>query len=321
MKQRMLYIDELKGFAVFLVVMGHLFMFSFHDETSVMANLIYSFHMPLFAFVSGLLIKRIISFCELLKRVERLIYPMLVLGFLYVWWRGIKIQDYLFNDFKYGYWYLLFLFISYIIITITDFLNTIVNRNNNMIKDILIVFVCYLLIVRGGNMPIKISCFLGWNHVVAYIPYIFAGHIINKYSLQEKIFSCSLLYNSAFILTVITFIVRQYLHHGTALYLLSPCAVVAVVSFFYRYKDNNNQLKKILQNLGKQSLEVYTLHYFFIHSCYINFVSKDTISQVVFIEIVIVVLLASLISLSCMYIGKLIKTNSWLGYICFGIRK
>lgn len=59
MKQHLLYIDEIKGFAIFLVVIGHILEWSFCSyETGYLSpfhGLIYSFHMPLFAFVSGLL--------------------------------------------------------------------------------------------------------------------------------------------------------------------------------------------------------------------------------------------------------------------------
>lgn len=44
----------MKGFAIFLVVLGHVYMFSYDRSESVLPSIIGSFHMPLFMFLSGL---------------------------------------------------------------------------------------------------------------------------------------------------------------------------------------------------------------------------------------------------------------------------
>ena len=57
-KQRDIHLDALKGLAIILVVTGHIIAFS-HPGTvdkSLLFNLIYSFHMPLFFFISGYLV-------------------------------------------------------------------------------------------------------------------------------------------------------------------------------------------------------------------------------------------------------------------------
>lgn len=49
MKERIYWIDYLKAFAMFLVVLGHAGL----GEDSIIKSWIYGFHMPLFIFVSG----------------------------------------------------------------------------------------------------------------------------------------------------------------------------------------------------------------------------------------------------------------------------
>ncbi|ROT03695.1 hypothetical protein ED388_12660 [Muribaculaceae bacterium Isolate-007 (NCI)] len=46
------YIDCLKGFAIFLVVLGHVVQ-NYNLMDSWIFRIIYSFHMPLFMFMSG----------------------------------------------------------------------------------------------------------------------------------------------------------------------------------------------------------------------------------------------------------------------------
>lgn len=56
MRQRINYIDRMKGMAIFLVVMGHVYFFAFEQSGSVWFDVISSFHMPLFMFLSGLVV-------------------------------------------------------------------------------------------------------------------------------------------------------------------------------------------------------------------------------------------------------------------------
>lgn len=50
---RILQIDVLKGFAILLVVLGHA-IYETYSENNIVFRMIYSFHMPLFMFLSGL---------------------------------------------------------------------------------------------------------------------------------------------------------------------------------------------------------------------------------------------------------------------------
>ena len=72
MKERIAYLDALKGFGILLMVMAHTIAWNFDDWTIIMHiekntpleylhagflwNFIYSFHMPMFFSVSGYLI-------------------------------------------------------------------------------------------------------------------------------------------------------------------------------------------------------------------------------------------------------------------------
>lgn len=70
-----LTIDQAKGLAILLVVLGHI--------SSPAGTFIFSFHMPLFFFLAGIFIKTSYSSREYLaKGVERLIVPFLIFGAL-----------------------------------------------------------------------------------------------------------------------------------------------------------------------------------------------------------------------------------------------
>ena len=54
-KQRIKYIDALRGFTMFLVVLQHIesIGFGIHPYESVLGNILVSFRMPMFFFISG----------------------------------------------------------------------------------------------------------------------------------------------------------------------------------------------------------------------------------------------------------------------------
>ncbi len=54
MQERIKWVDNLKGFAILLVILGHSLQYFYRDfNNSHLANFIYSFHMPLFFALSG----------------------------------------------------------------------------------------------------------------------------------------------------------------------------------------------------------------------------------------------------------------------------
>ena len=72
------WVSSLKGFAIILVVLGHI--------SSPLSSFIYSFHMPLFFIVSGFFLNPINQFkSEIIKFFKRLFKPFfiyLALGFV-----------------------------------------------------------------------------------------------------------------------------------------------------------------------------------------------------------------------------------------------
>lgn len=63
MKQRVEYIDAMRGFAIILVIIGHLIQTYYCNVYSnAIFRVIYSFHMPLFFFISGCVSKSYLDY-------------------------------------------------------------------------------------------------------------------------------------------------------------------------------------------------------------------------------------------------------------------
>lgn len=102
---RLLWMDSLKLFAIYLVVLGHVVLFG---ETDFYSNpvwlYIYSFHMPLFMTISGFFSYKILKGeGDITKKFKQLIIPCITLGIIF----------YVLNINGQNVWYLKSLFICY----------------------------------------------------------------------------------------------------------------------------------------------------------------------------------------------------------------
>lgn len=114
-------IDIAKGFTIIIVVMGHvLYTDLYGSDNTGQGNLfqiIYSFHMPLFIFLSEVVFNTDINLNELLSKLyskfRLIIVPFLIIGSISSRTMGHRLS-FLFTDMKRDYWYLFVLFIYYL---------------------------------------------------------------------------------------------------------------------------------------------------------------------------------------------------------------
>lgn len=90
-KNRVNFVDYLKGLGIILVVLGHV-----NSSNEQVKSIIYSFHMPLFFFISGLFlykvkIKSVLEYMQFIrKKLNVLLIPYIIWGLLY---SGLSIRN------------------------------------------------------------------------------------------------------------------------------------------------------------------------------------------------------------------------------------
>jgi fucose 4-O-acetylase-like acetyltransferase len=186
--ERVLTIDALKGFAIFLVVLGHTIQYNNLNnfDNNPIFRFIYSFHMPLFIFLSGYIafysipgknIKEIV-----IKKTKLFIVPFLSWYFIISYlssgiYQHENLIDYsnkLIKSPDYGLWFLWILFWCFILLTIFLKLTNLIKIKNVMIKD---VIVAIILMVILYYLPINI---LGRSLLAWHFPFFILGFIIAK---------------------------------------------------------------------------------------------------------------------------------------------
>lgn len=255
-------IDNIRAFTILLVVLGHSVQYSLpntFDDNDIF-RLIYSFHMPLFMFISGyatLYSKKI----DLLNKVKTLLLPYATWAIIYffLYNRNDNFIDYLQKIVvspDIGLWFLYTLFLLYVLLYVCTKISK---------KYTSYIGLALSIIILGIPINAYGICFVKW-----YFFFFIFGRLWNeKNHLLPKIKIPYL-----FVISLLTFVFLSHFwhrvnplqvtilgHYGTLLYsYLTPLSGIAVVfSFFNLIKSDC--VNKIGQYLGRRTLEIYTLNY------------------------------------------------------------
>lgn len=168
MRKRIAQIDFLKGAAIILVVLGHVISQVWNTDPDIYENNLifrfcYSFHMPLFVFISGYLSRVTFSPGKswLLKRFKRIGIPLAVMLFVfYAVLKNGSPADFLHPT---PYWYLIFLLISDSLLALDEHFNF---KRITFAAAYIILGAAYVLIKRDIDIL---------SQLMSYLPFYTAG--------------------------------------------------------------------------------------------------------------------------------------------------
>ena len=99
-------------------------------------------------------------------------------------------------------------------------------------------------------------------------------------------------------------------------------SILGIFSIFYFFMKNgqymdNSRVGKTLQFIGRRTLDIYLLHYFFVNNS-TSWVNNFNFSPTI---IFVISILTSLVIIGiCLLISKFLRTNPLLGKILFGAK-
>ena len=269
MSQRIEYIDTLKGIAIILVVMGHVVQFIWGDRygsDQIIFILIYSFHMPLFFFLSGLCTKVIDrGGISLKKKMKSLLYPFLLWN-LIVYFQHIQVEAGSISAIRHaGYWFLICLFYMNCTSKIAQLFEFRMNKEAKIMFDIIIHFLIYLIILlickyTDGSKLNELLClqFLPFN-----MPFFILGYLFKKYRKLDIIMSTEKVGFYALLAYCCLIYIRIYqfdnIHHKLfPSILIAFTAIIAIYSLFKDKKQSDRF--QFINKIGQRSLEIYLIH-------------------------------------------------------------
>lgn len=335
-KPRIAYIDHLRGIAILLVVVGHFIQYNtIESKDNVLFSIIYSFHMPLFMFISGYIALRTtkIQIFDnyanfLLKKGRALlipffVWPLIVDNFFFTNQLQFDFAAQvtgLFEDPRIGLWFLWYLFFLTILFSAFLFLSSRINKEKKIYADIFIagILLTGLIILRMVNFVVYMDSF------IQYFGYFFIGVFLAKYAwIREKVLDVR--YFTLFVLTFMivvghfSFNDSNFHNLGLSLLIKVIAAIVGTLSLYFIV--NNivfpTVVDKYITNWGTTSLVIYATHFKFIYVFQGLFMLPK---MSMFLLILISLFFAVAIIQFCMYIYKIIKLSPFLDLLLYGNR-
>ena len=275
MKQRLEYIDALRGLAILLVVFMHVPQYGFGQSIGgyymEMAILL---AVPLFFFISGLFvpleITPPISIKKIGKRLHSILLPTFLIGGLYAMLNHISFMDMLQDKFKAGYWFTVTLFEFFVII---DMLRLMACKSQRLFFVLLIgaCFLCYGLSVPTVQRmygDIVIAHILGiaqWKYFIFFVLGMFVKH--NAKTIYSDRGGAAIV--MAFLIVYAANAIGNFQLNGL-LYninlLLKEISIVLLAYYvFYTYRSklsSQTRMGRWLSKIGTYTLEIYLMHYF-----------------------------------------------------------
>ena len=318
MKQRIQYIDRLKGVAMMSVLIIHVIVIGNLSETpDAIAHHLYPIAMSLFMFLSGLVISSVPWGKKLFKKLAVLLMPFFIVGTLFAFTCHHKNPvEYINNPLKYGYYYLLTLSETTIML-IPLHLNSFDNKKKELFIDITWGIIAWgILFFCRHNLPIQIQNILDMKDFYGLWPFFYLGYLSNKYKLIDKLTSHNVYFSIDLIVLLFLYSFPGLEQYGK----LKSFALIIALCYLFRNREKENSLiVNLLGYIGKNSLDVYIFHYFILTTINLKdigtWLHKD---GNYFIEIILVTILAIFIAYLTILIGKSIKKSEWLKNIVYG---
>jgi len=265
-------IDSLKGYAIFLVLLGHVIVISNPSAftQSWLWTFIYAFHMPLLLFLSGYLVYQkpvgpVVNF--IFKKGKSLLFPYLIWLFISI----LIVNNFIFNNVIWTYlinhlvifdniWFLPVLFISFLIlymfIRLENFLSS------YKLRDLtLLLFLAGYIISWGFEPSVQGLILVRW-----FSPFVIIGYLVAERgrNLIEK--KCLVPLASIIFILLLPSWSKYAIYFNASFSGLIIDLILAITGVIMAYgliqSLKKTQVDKFLNFCGIYSLEIYLVSNF-----------------------------------------------------------
>lgn len=326
MKERLGYIDAIKGVAIFLMVMGHVLAWTYAPDFEAVKNsgpysatfwwrVIYAFHMPLFFCVSGFLFGGVknVSFSEggqlIWKRVRSLLIPFLCVGLLFHFTTGGSIEK---------YWFLRSLFIATSINVLYEMVKS--KLNLGMVYDGLFYCVSFCMLYFAGKVlkGTLVDDVVDFGHFASFNYLAFClGIIIRRFDRIRAIVEDNRAYSFCLGLFVLLLFPQLPVPKIIRSFLMCFSGVICV---WYMMKNvfTSNPVVNFLEKMGRHSLDIYLIHFFLnisiveVGKYFISLAEGGTYFPILtgcMLQVMFGVVVSFLICICCLVISKIVGSS------------
>lgn len=280
MNRRIEYIDAMRGLAMVMVVICHFFTLSFHYQNPLYMNVNHALQIPLFFLVGGFFAPHMFrhSFIKAIRdKFVRLVVPAIVMMSLFLWVFNLNYVSALFDQFKQGYWFTFVMFgytVIYVIVSLISKRLKLSDKTSDGLHLFVGVLVTYIALATNGlstQYPVLELC-----STAEYSNYFFyalgAVLFIYRRRLSNTLNNRWLLGGGILFFIIGQIAIAKYgtepLRYGAGI--TNICIVSVALLIIWKLFDSYPQLSsashigRFLTLVGRRSLDVYFIHYFFL---------------------------------------------------------
>lgn len=340
MKNRIEYIDAMRGLTMLLVVYSHVSLcgMGMSDPSSFSFNEFFTeFRMPLFFFVSGFvffkpnIVWTLSSALGFLKRKlsVQLISPILFLGLCCFCYNSNLVDKLIYDETKFGYWFtfaLLEYYILYILLRMC-FKNTSSKYTETvlLIFGCILYFVCLQSVLNRLMIPEVVMSALGLVKFRFFFFFVLGIVVRNNFQYVKELLDRHTIVTGSLIIYIISNMILVYMgiFSLTPLlrFLTSFSGVIIVFSYFREKRHlftKDTHTGRVLQYVGTRTLDIYLLHYLFVYSNIGVIFPKFGNLHSPLMEFVYSLTLSVVIVAICLVISSIIRLSPTLGHYLFG---
>ena len=336
---RIQYVDAMRGFTMFLVVLGHVSTFGlglYGTETFFYHSIANLFQMPLFFFISGFVLYKkgfewsfANTFAFLKKKLVVLILSPFIFMVAYVVTTNGSLVAALYDYTKAGYWFTFALFEYFCFYILAQQLVRLF-KLKGLSEDILLLVLggaIYVVTVFSNVMACEWDkgwpALIGvptWHNIIFFV----IGTRIRKYFREFE----TLLETKWFVLISVSIFFLFNLFPQPKMvsntlwnFLTASTGIVMVFAFFRQYQDsfdNAHRIGRWIQFVGRRTLDIYLIHYFFLFSNMQAVLPNFGQLNSPFLEFVLSTTIALLIIGCCLGVSCVLRLSPVMAHFLFG---
>lgn len=341
MIRRIEYIDAMRGFTMLLVVLSHVFTFSFGHHNSIISGWFSTFRMPLFFTISGFVlykptfewtVNNVKSF--LIKKSKIQLLSTIVFFCLYELLIADDWNLHLHHASKGGYWFTIVLFFFFFFYSIT---RCIIRRGavGSKTEDIVILLsglLFYFLIpFISKPLHIKASTDIFSFTKMNYYLFFCCGTLVRKhyhsfldFTERNVISAVPIIVSIGLYILQRSFISLQSGHIAVIVRLLMAISgIILCLSWFHKHEElvsQNTKIGKVLQFVGKRTLDIYFIHYFVLPR-HLDFIGEwFECHSMPFLYLLVGVIISIIIIGFCLLISSVLRISPFLSQWLFGVK-
>ena len=341
--KRLEYIDAMRGFTMFLVVLGHIIYFGGGCDgyDTVLGSIFITFRMPLFFFISGFIAYKSLDLWDfalfkqrLLNKAQIQLIPAIVFFclFCFIFKQNI-LETFLKNGFG-KYWFTPVLFEMFMIYFTCSFL---FRKHPRIMNGSLILFALAGLAIRTlqptAIYDSSITQILTLTNLFNYFQYFVLGYFVRRYSdrsfaiVDNDCVNCVAIIFYAVSITFINVydVVATYPLLGSVLrHVLTRYAGLFIVfAFFFKHRNyfaSDGYVSRTMQFVGRRTLDIYLLHYFIIPMD-MPFIRSILDCGNIALQFACLTIISSVIIGLCLVVSEIIRNSNFLSHYLFGAKR